>query len=98
MTTNKQTLNEYPAQYETEVILKDGSRIFIRPIKRDDIENWLAFISRLSSHTKYLRFHYIPKQFTVEDAKRFCTVDYSNTFAFVAEEFEPFLHRVLCEA
>jgi len=87
MSDNRQTSNEYPAHYETEVVLKDGSRIFIRPIKKDDTENWLAFISGLSSHTKYLRFHYMPKQFAMEDARRFCTVDYNNTFAFVAEEF-----------
>lgn len=34
--------------------------------------------------TKYLRFHSLPT-LTLEDAIRFCTVDYTNTFAFVAE-------------
>lgn len=74
----------YPAQYETEVLLKDGSRMRLRPIKRDDIENWLAFVSRLSDRTKYLRFHYVPK-LGREDAVRYCTVDYRDAFAFVAE-------------
>jgi len=75
---------EYPSQHETEVLLKDGSRMMLRPIKREDIERWLAFVSRLSPRTKYLRFHSWPK-LTLEDAIRFCTVDYTNTFAFVAE-------------
>ncbi len=74
----------YPSQYETEVLLKDGSRMRLRPIKREDIERWLAFISRLSPRTKYLRFHHIPV-LGREDAIRFCTVDYKDTFAFVAE-------------
>jgi acetyl coenzyme A synthetase (ADP forming)-like protein len=74
----------YPAQYETEVLLKDGSRIFLRPIKRDDVERWLDFISRLSQRTLYLRFHYVPR-LGREDAVRFCSVDYNNAFAFVAE-------------
>lgn len=74
----------YPSQYETEVLLKDGSRMMLRPIRSEDTDSWLAFVSRLSRRTKYLRFHSLPK-LTMEEAIRFCTVDYTNTFAFVAE-------------
>jgi acetyl coenzyme A synthetase (ADP forming)-like protein len=74
----------YPKQYETEALLKDGSRMRLRPIKKDDVERWLAFVSRLSDRTKYLRFHYVPK-LGREDAIRFCNVDYKDAFAFVAE-------------
>ena len=74
----------YPAQYETEVLLRDGSRMRLRPIKCDDVERWLAFVSRLSPRAKYLRFHHVPT-LSREDAIRFCTVDYKDTFAFVAE-------------
>jgi acetyl coenzyme A synthetase (ADP forming)-like protein len=74
----------YPEQYENEVLLKDGSRILLRPIRRDDVQRWLDFISRLSDRTKYLRFHSVPK-LGREDAVRFCSVDYDNAFAFVAE-------------
>ena len=76
---------EYPTKYETEVILKDGSIIFFRPIKRDDTSEWLAFVSKLSRHTKYLRFHHVPREMRMEDAVRFCTVNYKDTFAFIAE-------------
>jgi len=75
---------EYPSQYETEVLLKDGSRMMMRPIRRADTEQWLTFVSKLSLRTKYLRFHHVPA-LGPEDAIRFCTVDYKNTFAFVAE-------------
>ena len=75
---------DYPSHYETEVLLKDGSRIVLRPIRSDDIEGWLGFVSRISRRTKYLRFHSLPK-LGRDDAIRFCTVDYNNTFAFVAE-------------
>ncbi len=76
----------YPAQYETDVLLKDGSIIKLRPIKKDDTDRWLTFISKLGPHTKYLRFHhYVTKAFTMEDAMQFCSVDYNNTFALVAE-------------
>ena len=75
----------YPAKYETEVLLKDGSRILLRPIKVDDAGSWVEFVGRLSARTKYLRFHHVPKQMGLEDALRFCRVDYRDTFAFVAE-------------
>ena len=52
----KEVLAVYPSQYETEVLLKDGSRIMLRPIRREDTERWLAFESRLSPYAKYLRF------------------------------------------
>lgn len=75
----------YPSQYETEVLLKDGSRVLLRPIKESDAEQWLNFVSRLSPKTRRLRFHYAPGEMELEDAIRFCTVDYVNAFAFVAE-------------
>jgi len=80
----KENRAAYPGQYETEVLLKDGSRILLRPIKEDDIERWLDFVSRLSQRTMYLRFHYVPT-LGREDAIRFCAVDYNHAFAFVAE-------------
>lgn len=79
------TQKEYPSGYETDVVLKDGSRILLRPITKDDTERWLDFMSRLSTHTKYLRFHHVPKNPTQQDAARQCSVDYHNSFAMVAE-------------
>ncbi|MDO8635460.1 MAG: GNAT family N-acetyltransferase, partial [Dehalococcoidia bacterium] len=75
----------YPSQYETEVLLKDGSKIRLRPIRKDDAKRWLGFMSRLGASARYLRFRHIPEQVSLEDAVRFCTVDYTNSFAFVAE-------------
>jgi acetyl coenzyme A synthetase (ADP forming)-like protein len=82
---NKNSEITYPAQYETEVLLKDGSSILLRPIKVDDAKSWVEFVGRLSARTKYLRFHHVTKEMGLEDAARFCTVDYRGTFAFVAE-------------
>ncbi|MBM3119252.1 MAG: GNAT family N-acetyltransferase [Chloroflexi bacterium] len=78
---------EYPAQYESEELLKDGSRLRIRPIRLEDAEAWVDFVSRLGLYTKYLRFHHVPKKMGMEDALHFCTVDYKDSFALVAEIF-----------
>jgi acetyl coenzyme A synthetase (ADP forming)-like protein len=75
----------YPSHYESEVLLRDGSRILLRPIRIDDTKRLIAFFSRLSTRTKYLRFQHIPKEMGLDEATRFCTVDYTNTFALVAE-------------
>ena len=74
-----------PSQYRREEILRDGSRVLLRSIEKSDVPFWLDFISRLSTKTKYLRFHNIPKEMTEEDAIRYCTVDYINSFAYIAE-------------
>lgn len=81
----------YPSQYETEALLKDGSRLRLRPIRKEDAEGWVAFVSKLSLRTKYLRFHHVPKEMGIDDALRFCTVDYKDTFALVAEVLR--MHR-----
>ncbi|MDD5509225.1 MAG: GNAT family N-acetyltransferase [Dehalococcoidales bacterium] len=78
---------QYPQQYETEAVLKDGSSILLRPIKKDDVQLWLDFVGRLSPHTKYLHFQHVPN-LAAEDAVRACSVDYDNTFAIVAEVME----------
>ena len=75
----------YPSQYETEVVLTDGSAMVLRPIKLDDVARCLAFLSRLGTDSRYLWLHHIPTQMTPEDAQRFCTVDYKNSFALVGE-------------
>lgn len=75
----------YPSQYEIEVLLKDGSGMLLRPIRADDAQSWLSFIGRLSPHNKYLHFQHTAKEMNLDDAVRFCTVDYHDTFAFVAE-------------
>lgn len=75
----------YPSQYETKALLKDGSAIFLRPIKAEDAGGWLSFIKRLSADSRYLFFQHVTEENDIEDAVRFCTVDYYDTFAFVAE-------------
>jgi len=71
-------------KYKAAVILRDGSTLHLRPIQREDEDKMLALFYRLSPHTIYLRFHHVLKQMSREEVRRFCTVDYDNTFALVA--------------
>ena len=75
----------YPSQFETEVVLNDGSAMVLRPIKIEDAPRYLAFLERLGPDSRYLWLNHVPEQVTPEDALRFCIVDYKNSFALVGE-------------
>jgi len=70
-------------KYSTTVILKDGSTLYLRPIRRDDEDRMLDLFYRLSPHTVYLRFHHLLKNMSRDEVARYCTVDYNNSFALV---------------
>ena len=81
----EQAEENYPRQYESEALLRDGSRISLKPVQEGDAGRWLSFLDRLNSDDKYLLFQHMPEKGRLEDAVRFCTVDYHNTFAYIAE-------------
>ena len=93
MATSRSTGNLQ--KYRTAVILRDGSSLHLRPIELDDEESLLALFYRLSPHTIYLRFHHVFTQMSREEAIRFCTVDYDNTFALVATIGEDTERRII---
>lgn len=71
-------------KYRFSVVLRDGLPVNLRPIQRDDEDRMLALFYRFSARTVYLRFHQVLKEMSKEDVRRFCTVDYDDTFALVA--------------
>ena len=74
----------YPAQEESDVVLKSGSTLRLRPIRPEDAPALLAFYERLSPDSLYFRFFSVP-QLNVKKAESICRVDYQNTFALVGE-------------
>ena len=76
---------EYPSQYETDVLLQDGSSIFLRPIRPQDADQCTLLINRLGRGTYFIRFDHSLTGVTTDDARRFCTVDYVTVFSVIAE-------------
>ncbi|MGZ3598950.1 MAG: GNAT family N-acetyltransferase [Ktedonobacterales bacterium] len=69
---------------EGALILRDGSRIHMRPIRADDSARLQMFHAGLSPETIVLRFfHFVPK-LAQEAADHFTHVDYANRMALVA--------------
>jgi acetyl coenzyme A synthetase (ADP forming)-like protein len=46
----------YPASRETDVVLRDGSTLHVRPVRPDDEPGLLAFYAGLSAEARLLRF------------------------------------------
>ncbi len=73
----------YPAHWEADVLLLDGGAARLRPIKPDDAEKLVAFYTRVSPESKYLRFFAPYPQLSQHDVDRFTRVDYRTRNAFV---------------
>ena len=67
-----------------QVVLKDGSKIMIRPIRPDDAPRLQAFHTRLSEESILFRFLGHPKVLSDEQARELANVDHQNTMALVA--------------
>ena len=76
------------SEHTGKVVLKDGSTMLFRPIKQSDAQAWMFFYRKLSEHADCLRLQRVPRDLNYEDALRYCTIDYYNQFALVAEIIE----------
>jgi len=78
-------MSDYPARYESDILLRDGSSLHLRPIKPDDVSALLEFHARLSPRSVYFRYFSPLPELSEERAKVLASVDYNDTFALVGE-------------
>lgn len=72
-------------QRETVTLtLKDGTPVYVRPIRPDDAERLQAFHSRLSPDSIYLRWLSAHPILSLAEAQALSTVDYAARMALVA--------------
>lgn len=74
----------YPAQWEADVVLRDGGTAHLRPIKPDDAERLRRFHARLSDETIYFRFFSLYRELSRKDIAKFTVVDYVDRVALIA--------------
>ena len=74
----------YPAQWEADVVLRDGSMAHVRPIRPEDADGVRRFHAGQSAESIYLRFFAPLKQLSDRDVARFTEVDYHQRVALVA--------------
>jgi len=74
----------YPAEWEADVVLRDGSVAHVRPIVPDDGDRLRRFHAGQSAESIYLRFFAALKSLSDKDVARFTQVDYDSRVALVA--------------
>jgi acetyl coenzyme A synthetase (ADP forming)-like protein len=73
----------YPAHREADVVLRDGSTVRVRPVRRDDREALKKFLERLSPDSRSLRFFSLGVNLDAA-AEWAADVDYERRFGLVA--------------
>lgn len=63
---------------------RDGTSITIRPLRRDDEQREIAFITSLSERTRYFRMFTPLKFLSPQQLSQFMDVDYDRRMALVA--------------
>jgi RimJ/RimL family protein N-acetyltransferase len=74
----------YPADLERDVVLRDGTRVLIRPIRPEDADRLVALYGRLSTHSAYQRFFTVMRRLPPDWVKFLANVDYRRRLALVA--------------
>jgi acyl-CoA synthetase (NDP forming)/RimJ/RimL family protein N-acetyltransferase len=74
----------YPAWWEADVVLRDGSVAHVRPIVPNDADRLRRFHAGQSAESIYLRFFAPLKTLSDKDVARFTQVDYDWRVALVA--------------
>jgi GNAT superfamily N-acetyltransferase len=75
----------YPSDLGVEVVLSDGTRCSLRPIRPDDALLLVAFHKHLSQRSTYLRFFTVHPTLSAGEVERFTSVDYVDRLALVVE-------------
>ncbi|MBV8033151.1 MAG: bifunctional acetate--CoA ligase family protein/GNAT family N-acetyltransferase [Betaproteobacteria bacterium] len=77
-------IHPYPVELESELALRDGTRVAVRPMRPGDVDLERRFFDGLSEHSRYQRFmQYLPK-LPPQMLARFTQLDYDRELALVA--------------
>ena len=71
----------YPAEFERSWQAGDGTVLYLRPLRPDDLDREVAFIAGLSQQTLYYRLQYSSRSVSREDAARLLELDYRDRMA-----------------
>ncbi len=79
------SIRPYPARYERNITLSDGTPVFLRPIRPEDEPLEADMLDYISNSSLYYRFFgYVPKV-THQWLSRFTQIDYDREMAIIAE-------------
>jgi len=77
-------ISPYPRQYESRWTLKNGTPVFLRPIRPEDEPLMVELFTTFSINTIHMRFFGLIRQMTHEQLIRTCNIDYDREISLVA--------------
>jgi acetyltransferase len=77
----------YPSDWQRHILLRDGSKIFARPIQPSDEALLREFLSKVRREDLRLRFFSAVSEFTHAVVARMTQLDYARAMAFVAFDY-----------
>lgn len=75
----------YPAHWEADIPLRDGTAAHLRPIRPEDADALQALHQSQSERSRYFRFFAPKPELSSKDLTLFTTVDHRDRVAFVVE-------------
>ncbi|UCE95278.1 MAG: bifunctional acetate--CoA ligase family protein/GNAT family N-acetyltransferase [Candidatus Bathyarchaeota archaeon] len=78
-------ITPYPRKYTTQLKLKDGTPVTLRPIKPEDEDLLQKLFQSFSEETIRFRFFQLIKKMSHEILTRYCNIDYNREIAIIAE-------------
>ncbi|NUL44911.1 GNAT family N-acetyltransferase [Cellulosimicrobium funkei] len=82
---------EYPAYWEADVVLRDGTTAHLRPVRPEDASGLARMHEGQSQNSIYLRFFTFKSSLSRKELERFTHVDYRDRVAFVVLRGEEIL-------
>jgi acetyltransferase len=78
------SVRPYPVEWERHLVLRDGWRVFARPIRPDDEPLLRELLRHVTQEDLRLRFFESIKEFSHQFLARLTQLDYAQAMAFVA--------------
>lgn len=76
------------SKYDTDVVLRDGRTLHLRPVRPDDDQRVLELFERMSEQSLYYRFMTVPR-LDLDKAARFANADGEQQFVLVGDSGGP---------
>ena len=77
-------IRPYPKEWERRLVLRDGTGIFVRPVRPEDEPLYGPFFARVTPQDLRLRFFAPVKEFSHAFIARLTQIDYARAMAFIA--------------
>jgi RimJ/RimL family protein N-acetyltransferase len=77
-------MGPYPSQWERHEVLRDGTRVFVRPIRSEDAALYPEFLAAVTPEDLRLRFFAPTREVSSKLVEKLTRLDYDHAMALIA--------------